>query len=307
MVESSSEALPTAAGTVGVLDLIRPENSSTWAAPALRDDGQQRHWALFSTKRIRRPCGLQTEGPSNDLTDDCEHGRPVYFQDLNCGAPVLYQVPCNKRFDSVCPPCSKRWRTRLKWRYYDAALAMKAPKFVTLTLRKMPYGPWRPGVPGRLRMIWRCRQSLFLTLRRRGYVIRSWVAVIEPPNHMHLIVDCEYIPKHEFVEIWHRVTGDSFIVDIRAVNAQRDPRQVLDYLTKYVGKVTSWKGINLDLLEGFKLCFSHGTPHREIIKSSCPNCLQTPDWLIIGQNDYYALLSWFMRGRRPRYIWDTED
>lgn len=72
---------------------------------------------------------------------------------------------------------------------------------------------------------------------RRPYKIGSWCGCIEPPNHVHIVMDCEYVPQYEIAELWHSITGDSMIVDIRAiVNRQR----ATYYITKYITKTKDW-------------------------------------------------------------------
>lgn len=106
------------------------------------------------------------------------------------------------------------------------------------------------------------RKAAFKEIRRRGYKIASWVAVIEPPNHIHLVINSEFIPQRELSNIWKTVTGDSFIVDIRKVNMGRNPKAVAAYITKYLAKASQWSGINLDRLEGFHLIGSMGLPPK---------------------------------------------
>lgn len=112
----------------------------------------------------------------------------------------------------------------------------------------------------RLMMLWKFKTAAFKEIKRRGYIIRSWLGVIEPPNHIHLVIDSDFIPVHEISDIWKTKTGDSYIVDIRKINAKKDPRQAAAYITKYLSKASAWVGINLDRLEGFHLIGSRGCP-----------------------------------------------
>jgi REP element-mobilizing transposase RayT len=141
---------------------------------------------------------------------------------------------------------------------------MKTPKFVTLTLA---------GVPGEFRskllLIWGLRKYFFKVLRRRGYRIDGWVAIVEAPNHIHLIVDMEYIPQHEMAEVWRTVTGDSFIVDVRAVLDSAGRDRAVNYLAKYLGKSQCWDQVNLSLLKGFHL-FNNNGLHLESWPKECP-------------------------------------
>jgi hypothetical protein len=102
-----------------------------------------------------------------------------------------------------------------------------------------------------------------------------------------MVMDSAFIPQWEISEIWHKKTGDSYIVDIRKVNVQRDPRNAIRYLTKYLGKASAWTGINLDLLEGFHLIGSHGCP--PFTTGAVCDC-RVKDLHRLMLEDYYAIL-----------------
>jgi len=162
----------------------------------------------------------------------CPQGRLLYRSCNECGAVEGLVVPCNSRFMGECPPCSRRWRRRNRARFMAGIREMRAPKLVTLTLRK-------PCSVERFVDIWSMRRSFFDSLRYRGHPIRSWCGTAEPPNHLHLVVDCDYIPKGEMKEIWHGVTGDSFILDIRPLQRERDGLAGASaYVTKYLTKAS---------------------------------------------------------------------
>jgi hypothetical protein len=51
--------------------------------------------------------------------------------------------------------------------------------------------------------------------------------------HLHIVVEGKYLHQGTLKAIWHKITGDSFIVDVRAVS---DRDQMIRYVTKYVSK-----------------------------------------------------------------------
>lgn len=165
---------------------------------------------------------------------------------------------------------------------------MKTPKFLTLTLLKTG-----GRMTERLKSLWGYRRQLFEYLRRAGYRVDSWCAVIEPPNHVHIIVDSDYIPEFEISRLWHQITGDSFIVDIRAINAREDPRQVFAYVTKYMTKAGGWSGMNLDLLEGFHLCGSHGLVLAVKDRKAICICGSRRPLIRLSDLDYRAMIPTF--------------
>lgn len=153
--------------------------------------------------------------------------------------------------------------------------------------------------------LWEMRKRLFFYLRRgvptgekdsdgnsilKKYKIRGWCGVIEPPNHIHMIVDCEWIPKSELSETWRLITGDSFIVDIQKIDVFKDPKKVYAYITKYVTKASGWSGINLDLLKGFHLVGSRDLYKRPLPPRSKCLCGCLKPLSRIPEDGYLALL-----------------
>jgi len=163
---------------------------------------------------------------------------------------------------------------------------MRSPRFLTLTLTK------KVSVHVNIKRIWTMRKALFRKLRDSGYRIGSWCAVVELPNHIHLVIDSDYIPQSEVSSIWKTLTGDSYIVDIRRRESlQRDPRRAVHYLAKYLTKMSSWRGINLDLLEGFHLIGSYALHQRLAKHLKCPECGNLQGYRKIPLDGYEAILS----------------
>lgn len=198
-----------------------------------------------------------------DIAGDCPNPRQFFLQCKTCGTLARITVGCGSRFSYFCDECSKRWRKKTFARYFKAVVAMKNPKFLTLTLKKQ-----RGRLTDRLMMMWDMKKYLFKKLSRLGYKIPSWVGVIEPPNHIHLIIDSQYIPQRIISELWLSITNDSYIVDVRKVNGS-DLSQVAAYITKYLTKASTWDGINLDMLKGFHLVGAWGLPKSSPRRPLC--------------------------------------
>jgi len=219
-----------------------------------------------------------------DHSRGCANPNTFFFQCRVCNRPIKIRMGCGKRFDYFCPSCAKQWRNKTFKRYFKAVSFFKKPKFLTLTLKKTPSATRSTD---RLKKLWEMKKYLFKRLKERGYPVTKWVGVIEPPNHIHMIVDCGYIPRDEISELWEEITGDSYIVDIRQINVQGDIRKVAAYITKYISKASSWEGINLDLLEGFHLCGSWGLPPKSLGKPVCP-CGTLHKLMRLSREDYVA-------------------
>lgn len=237
-------------------------------------------------------------GLSYDKSGKCDHSREFYFNCRDCGRPIKIKMGCGNRFASFCKPCSRKWQQRTRFRYFQGACAMRSPKFLTLTLKKTT-----GSVSKRLMSLWTMRKQLFEYLVRMGYKIRSWCGVIEPPNHVHLIVDCDYIPQAEISALWRKITGDSFIVDIRSINVVGDPRQVFSYITKYMSKASNWDGCNLSMLKGFHLIASRALKLPAKLARSLCVCGSLKPLSRMDKIDFDSLfpdwISWMMRDGGP--------
>jgi len=176
--------------------------------------------------------GVNITDVEADFSGGCTDPQTFFFQCSHCSRPVKIKLGCGKRFEYFCRPCAKRWRGRTFKRYYRTVVTFKNPRFLTLTLRKSVDGN---KMQNRLMSLWKMKKYLFKRLARAGYKIVHWVATIEPPNHIHLIIDSNYIPQYEISEVWEEVTGDSYIVDIRRIS-RNDLTQIAAYIVKYLAR-----------------------------------------------------------------------
>lgn len=147
---------------------------------------------------------------------------------------LAMQLRCCR--DRLCPRCQRQRGLELARRVRALICGMNAPRFVTLTMRHRPEN---------LRESHDRLQRAFRELRKMPVWRRSvtgGLAVVEITRnpatsrwhtHLHLIVDGEFLPQKQLSEAWKRCTGDSEIVDIRAVH---DRARVARYVAEYVAK-----------------------------------------------------------------------
>lgn len=144
--------------------------------------------------------------------------------------------------DRMCGLCCSRRSFEAAERLTPIVRAMNAARFMTLTLASSsdPLG-------GQItRMI-----DAFRALRRlkawRG-LVKGGVATLEITRnastgewhpHLHIIFDGSYYPQPVLKEQWHRLTGDSYIVDVRPIH---DREKKTRYVAKYIGKPADFKG-----------------------------------------------------------------
>jgi hypothetical protein len=238
-----------------------------------------------------------------DISKGCKNGRHRYFTCESCGAVHDLLLPCNRRFTVQCPECSDRWRKKQVMRFKEGIANMNKPKFMTLTLQKEGL------TEERLKSIWGMRNYVFKKLRRgkknnQGLYIRpphkigSWVAVCEVPNHIHIVYEGSYIPEHELSELWFRITGDSFMVDVRPLGDEHDKRRAAGYLAKYLGKSQHWDEENLSLFKGFHIVNSRGLVLVAFIPS-CPCPCGVGPLKVVNDEEFNHHLRWIVDLNNP--------
>lgn len=105
--------------------------------------------------------------------------------------------------------------------------------------------------------------------------------------HLHIISEGDYLPQSKLADEWHRVTGDSSVVDIRKIT---DETQAAIYVTKYVTKGTSpevWNNPDLRqeyviATKGLRTCATYGT-WRNFKLTARPK--DTDTWTYIAKLD----------------------
>lgn len=137
--------------------------------------------------------------------------------------------------DRMCPMCADRRARRNAIAIAALVAKMDRPRFITLTLASSdaPLGDQIDRLYAAFRKLrgwkaWkaRCRGGIFANENTLNLDIASGDYGRFHP-HLHLIVDGEYFDQKFLSELWRKATGDSFIVDIRAVTPER-----IGYLAK---------------------------------------------------------------------------
>lgn len=171
--------------------------------------------------------------------------------------------------DRLCPTCQRLRGKGLAEQVERLIAHLDAPRFVTLTLRG------RDGEP--LATMLDRLASAFRDLRklaRWGKLVAGGVAAVEVTRgasgsrwhaHLHLIVEGLYYAQADLSRDWLLTTGDSVIVDIRAVHSRRT---VARYICEYVAKpvsMGSWADDDVreyaEATHGRRLIQTFGTLH----------------------------------------------
>jgi hypothetical protein len=136
-----------------------------------------------------------------------------------------------------CPVCRKKRNKRNGQKIKNYLLAMsqdlkrfESLKFLTLTMKKgdLAFGDAREKI-----------LSSFKKLRRRkawkskvSYYIAT-LEVVSGNIHLHIALSGKFWAQAEISEIWHKVTGDSMIVDIRKIDSiVKASKELAKYMAK---------------------------------------------------------------------------
>lgn len=181
---------------------------------------------------------------------------------------------CHLRWCPVCA-ASKRWQIKCavsKW-----LKTVKRPKFMTFTIKHST-----ESLPDQIKRLYKAyrlfRQHKLLKKKQRGGVwffqLKRSKKTGEWHPHLHVVVDMDYINKVEIQDEWLLVTGDSFVVDIRAI---KNPGKVVDYVSRYCAtpcNLSDFTSSDQDTiatsLAGRRLCGRFGTGSQCCFKPERP-------------------------------------
>lgn len=174
----------------------------------------------------------------------CNANRVMRY--ASCGSDAIvecnhaaqeYRIRANYCHDRFCQPCAAA-RGRQIAAAIHGKISLPRVRFVTLTLCHSDK-PLTEQVD-------RLRDG-FATLRHKPLwkrAVSGGVAVMEIKlsksdkwhPHLHCIIEGQFIDQKELSALWRQITGDSYIVDIRAVDQDDAMHDVSKYVCKYVCK-----------------------------------------------------------------------
>lgn len=182
---------------------------------------------------------------------------------------------CRKHL--LCPLCAiRRGAKSLKayaerWEVIHAEKPALKPYLVTLTVKD------GPDLEERFKHLYKSQRELWMHKHRIyaspfdciegavwSYEIKRGINSGEWHPHLHMIALSEHQPQQAWLsDVWHKITGDSFIVDVRPIS-QDDPisgfMEVFKYAVKFseqspADTVHAWQTLGGKRLLGSSGCF----------------------------------------------------
>lgn len=217
-------------------EVFRPRQADRLTMPTAAEEVfRHGHWAPLRRKVLQAMLAAGIHGNRVESFVACGATCCVYFSSVS-GEVRLQGSSCHDRF---CQPCSAA-----RGRLLCQAIRGRIPpnvrlRFLTLTLR-------HSSIP-LADQLQRLRDA-FTTLRNRKWWkdrVRGGVATLEVKvgedgqwhPHLHMILQGEFMAKHELKKIWLAITGDSYILSIKCVtNSSHAQQDLSKYLCKYITK-----------------------------------------------------------------------
>lgn len=158
---------------------------------------------------------------------------PVVLRSIE--APHRYRVVSETCKDRWCLPCSRARSHRIAETVLQA-VADRRCRFVTLTIRSQNL-PLDVMLDRLYKSFRRLRHVQYIAERLTGgcaFLEVTWNGETRRWHpHLHLVAEGKFIEQRLLSDAWVKATGDSPVVDIRAI---RDHRKIAQYITKYVSK-----------------------------------------------------------------------
>lgn len=197
-----------------------------------------------------------------------------------CVAPMLLLTAKGKLAaspgycrDRMCPTCQQRRARVVAARCSSLTVGMDSPRFLTLTLKAMdrPLFLTIAALTASFRVLrdsteWRRHVSggVYVIEVTRNDSTKLWHA------HIHVIFDGRFWAQRDISRVWLRVTGDSPVVDVRAVHSRTS---AANYVAKYVAKPTgsvTWPANALceyaDAMHGRRMVHTFGASYAEEVE-----------------------------------------
>lgn len=185
--------------------------------------------------RVHTYAALHRRGPDSAATRRfAECGLSAFVQ-RSLDDPTRYRITTNRCRSRYCRPCQAE-KARLVAANLRAQIPTPNLRLLTLTLRSTDR-----SLGSEITRLYASFSKLRRTKLWRRHVIGG-LAVLETTlhdrtlrwhPHLHVLFEGHYLPHVDVRLAWHKITADSFVIDLRRI---RGEQQIARYLAKYLTK-----------------------------------------------------------------------
>jgi len=152
---------------------------------------------------------------------------------------LTVKVAANTCKNRWCPICSTARSLRIASALDQWLKPAHDPKFITFTMAHRDVG-LRSQITAIKTYFRTLRKSIFWRSRSQGGVWFFQVTYNEKSGqwhpHLHVVADTVYMPQKALSDLWHAITKDSYIVDIRTLT---DHKQACRYAARYSARAAN--------------------------------------------------------------------
>jgi len=240
---------------------------------------------------------LAAQTALNESTNDALTKRARRINACCC-APLYVQTETGKLTvapgfcrDRMCPTCQHTRSREVAARVTALCHRMNSPRMLTLTLKHVdrPLFLTIAAVSASFRELRKTTEwkrhvlgGVYVFEVTRNAETQMWHA------HVHVIFDGNFWHQRDISKVWKRVTGDSKIVDVRAVHSRA---AAANYVAKYVSKPTNqaaWTNAELcefaDALHGKRMLHTFGACYAEEVEPPTPGTKSVPAEPLLSAN-----------------------
>lgn len=246
----------------GVAEMIEPRGSRL---PTPDEDQGFRHSGWANDRQRVYDALVRTGQSAARKIDFAECGKHAYVL-RSVEEPDLYILGGSACKDRFCLPCAKD-RARVIATNVQTTIGEKQARFLTLTLKSTT-----ESLADLLTKLTRDFASLRRTKLWRNAVTGGvafmevkWFEATERWHpHLHCLLQGRYLPKDDLSKLWKKITGTSFIVDIRIA---ADNHHVTNYIARYATKALDHSVVldagrldeAVEAMKGKRLCMTFGS------------------------------------------------
>ena len=234
--------------------------------------------------------GSPAGAPAPDQDDPMHPWKTILC--LHCGFPWRVKVSCGSR---VCPVCRRKWFGYHFKALYDLVSTWKQTRSLTLTTRNIPDAEFSREDVLRIRRHFSQLRAHFKKQIAGGfYVVQATNRGHGWHLHLHIIYDGEFIYQGDVSAAWSRITGGSYVVDIRTV---KKPEKAIRYLLADFSGAPRIRTEDADtydrVFKGSRLVQPFGIylKYKFRVPFKCPQCGCT-EWIPIEELDRARLEQW---------------
>jgi hypothetical protein len=228
--------------------------------------------------------------------------QPRQLNFVNCGAnahvfrniedPSIYRIAGSGCHDRFCLPCANERSRAIALNVLDV-VKQRTLRFLTLTVKSdtESLADLLDKLHGSFQKLRRTKLWQKCVTGGVAFLEINWSVDHQRWHpHFHILIEGSYLPYAQLKNLWHSITGDSFVIEIRIV---RDSAQAARYVTKYASKPFNRTFVaipqRLDeailALKGRKLLVTFGT-WRGITLAQTPT---DGAWENVGSLDTYII------------------